>query len=143
MVFALAGLLVVLEGGGCFRAIGIGFLIAIHVHGALLLAEKGGRVYPVNVPRLFTLSTVQAMTITPAQCRMARAALTIGVRDLARMADVSAMTVTRFENGKSAGSAETLDKLKAALETCGLEFTNGDQPGVKLRKATGGIVGNG
>jgi transcriptional regulator with XRE-family HTH domain len=72
--------------------------------------------------------------ITPAQCRMARAALTIGVRELAQKAGVSAMTVTRFENGHSSGYPETLEKLQRALEAAGVEFTNGDQPGVRMRK---------
>ena len=74
--------------------------------------------------------------ITPSQCRMARAALEIGVRDLAEIAGVSAMTVTRFENGKSAGYPETLAKLKSALEAAGVEFIpeNGGGAGVRLRK---------
>jgi transcriptional regulator with XRE-family HTH domain len=67
---------------------------------------------------------------------MARAALEIGVRDLAEIAGVSAMTVTRFENGKSAGYPETLAKLKSALEEAGVEFIpeNGGGAGVRLRK---------
>jgi len=66
---------------------------------------------------------------------MARAALEIGVRDLAKLAGVSAMTVTRFENGHSEGYPATLEKLRAALESAGVEFTNGNAPGVKLHKA--------
>lgn len=68
---------------------------------------------------------------------MARAALQIGVRDLAELADVSAMTITRFETGKSGGQAETLRKLQAALEAAGVVFVdeNGHGPGVRLRKA--------
>ena len=75
------------------------------------------------------------MTISPAQCRMARAALELGVRDLASLAGVSAMTVTRFENGHSAGYPETLSKLRAALEVAGVEFipANGGGAGVRLR----------
>ena len=74
--------------------------------------------------------------ITPAQCRMARAALEIGVRDLAKLAGVSAMTVTRFENGHSQGYPETLEAIRAALEAAGVIFVaeNGDGPGVRLRK---------
>jgi transcriptional regulator with XRE-family HTH domain len=72
--------------------------------------------------------------ITPAQCRMARAALNIGVRELAKMAGVAPMTVTRFENSHSGGHAETLRKLQSSLEAAGVEFTNGDMPGVRLRK---------
>ena len=66
---------------------------------------------------------------------MARAALRIGVRELAKLAGVSAMTITRFETGKSGGQASTLRKLESALEGAGLELTNGDAPGVRLRPA--------
>lgn len=66
---------------------------------------------------------------------MARAALGLGVRDLARLAGVSAMTVTRFENGHSGGAAETLAAIRAALELAGVVFIeqNGGGPGVRLR----------
>ncbi len=50
---------------------------------------------------------------------MARAALQIGVRELAEMAEVSPMTITRFENRHSGGHAATLRKLQAALEARG------------------------
>lgn len=76
--------------------------------------------------------------IIPAQCKMARAALGLGVRELATFAGVSAMTVTRFENGHSGGSPETLDAIRAALEAAGVEFIpeNGGGAGVRLRKRT-------
>jgi transcriptional regulator with XRE-family HTH domain len=74
--------------------------------------------------------------ITPEQCRMARAALGLGVRDLARIANVAAMTVTRFENGRSQGHPDTLSAIRRALEKAGVIFVeeNGDGPGVRLRK---------
>ncbi len=67
---------------------------------------------------------------------MARAALELGVRDLAALADVSAMTVTRFENGGTKGYPETLTKIRAALEDAGIEFIpeNGGGAGVRLAK---------
>lgn len=67
---------------------------------------------------------------------MARAALQIGVRDLAASSGVSAMTISRFENGHSGGQAETLRKLQATLEAAGLEFIseNGGGVGVRLKK---------
>jgi transcriptional regulator with XRE-family HTH domain len=68
------------------------------------------------------------------QIRMARAATRISVRELAKLADVSAMTVTRLENGHSGGHAETMRKIQLALEALGVEFTNGDAPGMKLHK---------
>lgn len=76
------------------------------------------------------------VAIVPAQCKMARAALGLGVRDLAKLAGVAAMTVTRFENGHSAGSPETLEAIRRALEVAGVELIaeNGEGPGVRLRK---------
>jgi transcriptional regulator with XRE-family HTH domain len=69
---------------------------------------------------------------------MARAALQLGVRDVAALAGVSAMTVTRFENGHSAGSIETQSAIRGALEAAGVEFIaeNGGGAGVRLRKVT-------
>jgi transcriptional regulator with XRE-family HTH domain len=66
---------------------------------------------------------------------MARAALQIGVRDLAQKAELSAMTVTRFENERTSGAPETQAAIRAALEAAGVDFIeeNGGGPGVRLR----------
>lgn len=71
----------------------------------------------------------------PAQCRMARAALELGVRELADAAKVSTNTVTRFERGEPLRE-RTVDAMRAALEAAGVEFIaeNGGGPGVRLRK---------
>src|SRR5262245_58509044 len=76
------------------------------------------------------------MIFTPLQCRMARAALGWGVRELAAAAKVSTDTVARFERGDEL-KERTIDALQHALEAFGIEFTNGDQPGVRLTKAAG------
>ena len=68
------------------------------------------------------------------QLRMARAAIGWGVRELAEKAGVTANTVTRIENGADAKQS-TIDALQRALEAAGIEFTNGDQPGLRLTKA--------
>jgi transcriptional regulator with XRE-family HTH domain len=68
------------------------------------------------------------------QLRMARAAVGWGVRELAEKAGVTANTVTRIENGADAKQS-TMDALQRALEAAGVEFSNGDQPGVRLTKA--------
>lgn len=67
---------------------------------------------------------------------MARAALRLGVRDLANLAGVSAMTITRFENSHSGGHANTVRAIQSALEAAGVAFIaeNGGGPGVRLRK---------
>lgn len=75
--------------------------------------------------------------MTPAQLRMARSALKIGVRDLAEMADVTTATITRFENERGGLNSVTEQKLRAALESAGVSFLdNGDPatgPGVSLK----------
>lgn len=68
--------------------------------------------------------------MTPAQCRMARAALNIGVRELAEAAKVSTNTVTRLEAGEAL-KPRTIEAMQRALEAAGVEFLNGS--GVKLK----------
>ena len=72
--------------------------------------------------------------LLPVQCRMARAALGLGVRELAAAAKVSIDTVARFERGDEL-KERTVDALQRALEEAGVEFTNGDKPGVRLTRA--------
>src|SRR4051812_15039365 len=72
--------------------------------------------------------------ISATQLRMARAAIRWGVRELAAKASVTANTVTRIENGADAKQS-TMERLQRALETAGVEFMNGEQPGVRLSKA--------
>jgi len=75
------------------------------------------------------------MILLPVQCRMARAALGMGVRELAVAAKVSVDTVARFERGDEL-KERTIDALQRALEAAGVEFIdeNGGGPGVRLRK---------
>jgi DNA-binding LacI/PurR family transcriptional regulator len=67
------------------------------------------------------------------QCRMARAALQIGIRDIAKMAKVAPGTISRLEAGEEL-KPRTVEAIRHAFEKAGLAFTNGDEPGVKLRK---------
>ena len=74
--------------------------------------------------------------MTSAQCRMARAAIEMGVRELAEAAKVSTNTVTRFERRRGAARAPTVDACSAAPKCAGVEFTNGDQPGVRVEEGS-------
>jgi predicted transcriptional regulator len=62
--------------------------------------------------------------------------LRIEQADLAVRAGVSLETIKRIERkpGKVSAYAATLEAIQAALEAAGVEFTNGDQPGVRMRK---------
>jgi transcriptional regulator with XRE-family HTH domain len=66
---------------------------------------------------------------------MARAALGIGVRELAAAAKVSVDTVARFERGEEL-KERTIDALQHALEAAGIKLIdeNGGGPGVRLAK---------
>ena len=71
--------------------------------------------------------------ITPAQCRMARAALEWGIIELAKAAGVGISTVSRFEQSQARPQAATLEAIQRTLEEAGVVFTNGGEPGVKLK----------
>ena len=75
--------------------------------------------------------------ITPLQVKMARAALGWGVRDLAKKADLTANTISKFENGSDV-MVGTLTKMQNALEEAGVIFLPADDtggPGVRLKTA--------
>jgi len=74
--------------------------------------------------------------ITGSQLRMARAALKLGVREIAGFARVSPATVSRIE-AELPANASTLTVIRTALEAKGVEFIaeNGGGPGVRLRKS--------
>jgi DNA-binding XRE family transcriptional regulator len=74
------------------------------------------------------------MAVTSAQVRMARAALAWTVRDLAEATGLHRNTINNIEVGRYTGDPKTLAIIKKALTHAGVEFTNGDQPGVRFRK---------
>lgn len=76
------------------------------------------------------------MIITAKHVKSARLWLDWDQRTLAERAGVSLPTIQRMEgsNGAVRGNYETVEKVRAALETAGIEFLNSDSPGVRLRK---------
>lgn len=74
------------------------------------------------------------------QSKMARAALGLGVRDLAKAAEVSPDTIARFERGEEL-RASTVETIRKALEAQGVQFLEGGQvatgPGVAIRHTDG------
>lgn len=73
---------------------------------------------------------------------MARAALNIGVRELAEAAKVSTNTITRLEAGELL-KPRTVEAVQRALEDAGIEFipANGGGPGARLRNRPAGLAG--
>lgn len=69
------------------------------------------------------------------QCKMARAAVGLGVRELAAAAGVSPDTVARLERGETI-KPRTVAAIQRALEAAGVEFIpeNGGGAGVRLRR---------
>ncbi len=78
---------------------------------------------------------VQALMTLPPQLRAARAIIAMSQADLAAEAGVSVSTVKRAEGTiQPPASPDAIAAIRAALEAQGVEFTNGDAPGVRLRK---------
>ena len=72
----------------------------------------------------------------PIQCKMARVALNMSVKQLAETADVSTNTIVRFERGDEL-KPRTVAAIKAVLENAGVIFLDGDYsgsggPGIRL-----------
>src|ERR1700684_3337091 len=78
--------------------------------------------------------TLDNLSITRAQCRAGRALVEMDQNSLAAAASVSRGVIIDFESGKRTPGANNLAAIVAALEAAGVEFTNGGEPGVKLKK---------
>ena len=73
--------------------------------------------------------------ITPGQVRAARGLIGWSQDQLVGTSGVPKRTIVRMELGEGEPQRRTVEAIRAALEAAGVEFTNGDAPGVKLRKA--------
>ena len=75
-------------------------------------------------------------TVTPAQVRMARAAVNWSLDQLAQAAGVHRNTIHNFETGRYSGSPEKLRAVRQALQQAGVEFIGEtENAGVRLRAA--------
>jgi transcriptional regulator with XRE-family HTH domain len=75
------------------------------------------------------------MAISPAQCRAARGLIAMDQADLAEAANVSRNVIIDFEKGRRVPTRNNLAAIQRVLEKAGVEFTNGDAPGVRLKKS--------
>jgi len=73
--------------------------------------------------------------ITPEQCRAARGLLDWSQQDLADRAGVGIVTVRQLEAGAASPRRATLDVIRRAFESAGVEFIdeNGGGPGLRLK----------
>jgi transcriptional regulator with XRE-family HTH domain len=74
------------------------------------------------------------MTVTPAQCRAARGLVAMDQAALADRAMVTRNVIIDFEKERRVPTRNNLAAIQRVLEEAGVEFTNGDAPGVRLRK---------
>ncbi len=67
------------------------------------------------------------------QIRAARALLGWKQSDLAQASGLSLTALNNIERGAADPRVSTLGAIQAALEAAGVEFTDGDAPGVRMR----------
>ena len=73
------------------------------------------------------------MAITPGQSRAGRALLDLSQDQLVEASGIPKRTLVRFEASDGDPRPSTTTAIRTALEAAGVEFTNGDAPGVRLR----------
>jgi hypothetical protein len=56
----------------------------------------------------------------------------LGIRDVAKLAKVAPSTISRLEAGEVL-QARTLEAIQRALEKAGVEFIDGNKPGVRVK----------
>jgi transcriptional regulator with XRE-family HTH domain len=78
---------------------------------------------------------VSILKISIRQIKAARSLLDWSQERLAEASGVSLPTIRRLEaaDGLLGGREDTGEKILAALKAAGVEFTNGDQPGVRIK----------
>jgi transcriptional regulator with XRE-family HTH domain len=72
--------------------------------------------------------------MTPDQSRAARGLLDWSQAELAARSNLSESTIRDFEKGRRVPSINNLAAVRRALEAAGVEFIDGDQPGVRLMR---------
>lgn len=73
------------------------------------------------------------MKLLPAQIKAARGFLSMSQAELAEAAGITPLTIVTLENSQKEPTEETWERVRTALEARGIEFTNGDTPGVRLK----------
>jgi transcriptional regulator with XRE-family HTH domain len=72
--------------------------------------------------------------MNPDQSRAARGLLDWSQAELAARSNLSESTIRDFEKGRRVPSINNLAAVRRALEVAGVEFIDGDQPGVRLKR---------
>jgi transcriptional regulator with XRE-family HTH domain len=74
--------------------------------------------------------------LTPEQSRAARGLVGWTQERLAQEARVGLSTVRDFESRRRSPIENNLRAVQRALEAAGVEFTNGNQPGVRMKSSS-------
>jgi transcriptional regulator with XRE-family HTH domain len=77
------------------------------------------------------------MSLSPEQSRAARRLLNWSLIRLGGRSNLNENAISNFEEGRRILSDNDLTAIRTALEAAGVEFTNGEQPGVRMRKNGG------
>ena len=72
--------------------------------------------------------------MTPDQSRAARGLLDWSQAKLTAQSNLGESTIRDFEKGRRIPSINNLAAIRRALELAGVEFIDGDQPGVRLTR---------
>lgn len=83
---------------------------------------------------LISVEKTQKDTLTPAQCKMARAGLGLSITEASKTSLVSRATITRFESGNEIKPV-LRSALRAAFERLGAVIT---ENGVEIAQKRGG-----
>jgi transcriptional regulator with XRE-family HTH domain len=71
--------------------------------------------------------------MTPEQSRAARGLLDWSQAELAARSNLSESTIRDFEKGRRVPSINNMAAIRRALESAGVEFIDGNHPGVRLK----------
>ena len=94
----------------------------------------------ISTPLTIPLASLQSplALITSEQIRAARALLRISVLEISQISGIGVATIKRVEasSGLPSANLRTIDSIKRALESAGIEFvgTPEDRPGVRLTR---------
>ena len=72
--------------------------------------------------------------MTPAQCRAARGIAFMTQAQLAEMAEVPRGVIIDFEFNALPPKPAYLEAMRRVLENAGVEFSEGERPGVRLKR---------
>lgn len=84
---------------------------------------------------------VDNVLLTPDLCRAARGLLNWTQMDLKAASGVATKTIADYERGARTPYDRTIRDLREAFEAAGIEFMNGDAPGLRLKTRRRGREG--